>query len=78
MKYTDEELLAEAKLRYPIGTIIDCPNNNAKNQKVESYNVMPGGKDDIYGIFTDDNCWICLSGKWAKIIKYKENNYEIY
>lgn len=74
MAYSKEQLLAEAKRRYPIGTKFKCAHGNIDdrndNKSIRSIN----------GVFTvvehkilndgihSGNGWIVLRDKWAEII----------
>ena len=74
-----EELLEEAKLRYPIVITINCVFGNTKNTKVNNYQICDGR-----GIYTNSNTWILLDGKWAVILSKPEividkiNNFEVW
>lgn len=66
--YEQEQLLAEAKKRYPEGTRIKCANSNSHQAedaiiKHSKFRYM----SDPLGIH-HGNAWIVLRGKWAEII----------
>ena len=85
MTSTEEELLAEAKRRYPIGTKFRCVNGNCHGKAVadDIWEVSNYGKASMktHGIHSG-NGWILLHGKWAEIVELPEpkivNDYEIY
>lgn len=72
---TEEELLAEAKRRYPVGTKIIPLNLDLMNGEPES-TIVNGAYDfrgagNLYGIWCDSCRWrstLYSNGRWAKII----------
>lgn len=77
----NEKLLAEAKKRYPIGTIFECLHRCQGGPIVkEDHDLSSEGT--VIRVLKGCGC-IYDNGKWATIIKkvYKEeiiNNYELY
>lgn len=87
---TNEELLAEAKRRYPVGTIvISCMEEYQKYpMKIKHFSHSAQNVNEIFfkGDKTDNpysNCNPCVyyKGKWAEIIQpsvLKEVNFDVF
>lgn len=75
---TPDEILEECKKRYPIGTIVKCPNGNTAKATVEYYDDrhLKDTKGSLYlGVFTNNNAWLYNKNVgWAEIV-YKANEY---
>lgn len=70
--YEQEQLLAEARRRYPEGTKIKCANDNTHSPeditiKHSKFNYMSNPLGIHHG-----NAWVVLRGKWAEIISMEE------
>lgn len=71
---TREELLKEAKRRYPIGTEYVCPTSLCSNL-VESDDYKVIDESTVYG---NAGCGcLMFEGKWAKIVNYPPFKYNI-
>ncbi len=72
---TREELMSEAKRRYPIGTKFTCVNGNPIDLNgcvINSHDDFKisgrNSSDNTFGIHHGNN-WVVLNGKWAEIVK---------
>lgn len=72
---TNEEIIEEAKKRYPIGTKVISLGGSGINTIRHHDFFFPTGYDDFLRV-TDD-CSIYNKGTWAKIIE-KPNNLKLY
>ena len=70
------DLLEEAKLKYPVGTKFKCVNGNTDTGIINSiftvkatFNQNPILKQYSDGRIHSENGWIYLDGKWAEIIE---------
>lgn len=61
------KILEECKLKFPIGTTINCAFGNTKNTVITDYRISTNR-----GIYTKMNTWIFLDGKYAEIISTPE------
>ena len=66
---TPEQMIAECKRRYPIGTVFKC-SYSGDEETVEEYNYYECGSSKFDGVHSND-CWMYLSDDgWAKVISY--------
>ncbi len=72
-----EQLLEEAKRRYPVGTKYRLAHDNSRIHYNTTLNFKWGNNDNIYQKEGDSgkNIGGCIyaSGKWAEVISYPEN-----
>lgn len=68
--WNEEETLAEARRRYPIGTRFKCVNGNSDSsheEYIDTYFFKTMHRHNRYDIYFH-NYWIYLDGKWATIL----------
>ena len=77
---TDEEIIAEARIRYPIGTIVNSLGG-CQGETITNLNTYYW-EGRHFRINSDCSIYRKDTGQWATIVKLPEpviiNNYEIY
>ena len=71
----NEEILTEAKRRYPIGTIVES-RGGAGHQKIKNHDFYIVGDGILRA--TDECLLKCSSDIWAKIISFPIKKYELW